>query len=150
MPNDWPTYTALAAIVISLVSLCVSALQWRIARARLQLDYSPRRQVIYDAACAIIWRIQEKAGAIDVSDLIEFNGKTRDADFVLNQDLSKYLAQLSNRAAKVAALAYTTSDPGTDDAERAKANKEKWEEIRWFSAQRDILKSKFAPFLRLK
>lgn len=146
---DWQTYTSFAAIVIALVSLGVSTLQWRTARAKLRLDYSPQRKVMYDAARLLIWRIQEKAGRIDASDLIEFNSKTHDADFVLNVEVSAYLEQLRRRAAKVAAAAETAAHISTEPTEVAKANAEKWDEIWWFTAQSDVLKNKFAQFLKL-
>ncbi len=141
----------IALLLVAAVGAWIALQQMLIARTKLQHDLFDRRHAIFHAARMFIAMVGIKAGHIDLSDLGAFSAKTLDAEFLLNTEIAEYLAQLSRRGAALAGISEETGHPVSGEVgDLSKAIAEKWAEIRWFNDQLDVLKHKFAPFLRFK
>lgn len=149
----WLQYVQIGALLLlTAVGVWIALQQMLIARAKLQHDLFDRRHRIFHAARTFLGMIIATAGHIKFDDLIEFNSKTLDAEFLLDQEVAEYLAQLSRRAAKLAGITEDLGLPAEPNLDKDLVERVqwKWDEVRWFNEQVEVLKGKFASFLRFK
>ncbi|SEN96166.1 hypothetical protein SAMN02990966_00700 [Rhodospirillales bacterium URHD0017] len=136
----------LTALVVGGVGLYFADQQRKNAAAKLRLDLFEHRYKVLDAVRRLLSAIVEK-GNVSLEELGNFSLGTVNADFLFDDGIAKYLAELRNHAATL--MTHTAMLNSPNQVERTEAAKRKGEEIGWFLAQIETLNSKFGAFLKL-
>jgi hypothetical protein len=119
----------------------------QIADARLQHDLYDRRYRIFDAARRLLSEIIIHGNATDEA-LRAFVLGTSDALFLLDDDLAKYLAEMSQHARALVAIKIAMEALPVGE-QKANASKVAIDHQMWLVEQLDDLADKFRPVLRL-
>ena len=146
----WTAYlTALLTPTIAGFGIYIAIQQWLTARRKLKFDLFDRRFAVYDAARSFLASIST-SGKVKSEETQKFLIGTREATWLLNADIAKYLfKQIYHNALHLEAL--EMERPGMAPGPELTANVTKQREIKdWMFAQYDVLDEKFAPFLQLE
>ena len=89
-------YISLATLAVACAVAYVAWKQWRLARHRFRLDLFDRRYKVYDATKKFLL-----LGQFDDPHLFEFNAGTADAEFLFDDRITEFLAEVRKRAVNV-------------------------------------------------
>lgn len=141
--------TGAMSAVIAFLAVAIGFQQWRTAQNRLKLDLFDRRFAVYDAARKLLGSIAS-TGKADDQVVYRFMSDTREAKWLLNEDIAKYFEKgLRNEAFRLATLSSELQGMPVGD-ERTQNIREQSALKTWFFGQYDVLDAKFAPFLSLQ
>ena len=146
----WTAYvSALLVPVVAIFGSIIAFQQWRTARNKLKLDLFDRRFAVYHAARSLLASIFSSGKAKD-EEVFKFLSGTREAKWLLNDDIAKYLEkELYHKALDLQCLASELE--GVPVGEERSRNVQKQSEIKtWFSQQYDVLDQKFSAYLELE
>lgn len=157
-----PTATVIAAVAAVVVTWRLGKAQLRIAEnqaatarqqvelatIRLQHDLFDRRFAVYDATRTIIRTVIQHSHANE-QQIVDFAMKTRDAKFLLDDEISTYLEDFANKAWDILTL---ESELGaTNDLNKKEENTRRQRALKdWIRDQHQTLADKFIPYLKLK
>lgn len=151
MNNDphWTAYvTALLTPVVAILGAAIAYRQWRIAQNKLKLDLFDRRFSVYHAARELLASIMTSGRAKD-PEVIKFVMATREAKWLLNDDVAEYLdKQIYHKAIDLQRLEAELEGVGVGTV-RSKNVQEQADIKKWFVRQYEVLDEKFDPFLTL-
>ncbi len=141
---------ALAVPVITVVSVLIAWQQMAIAHRKLQHDIFyrqyDRRVAVYEATRKLLGDVFN--GNISDDDIRVYGLCTLDAQFLFNEEMYKYLAEIRQRVA-VWSAAKSSIERRSSSEEKAEWEKIKKENLDWIMQQGDErFIVKFAPFLR--
>jgi hypothetical protein len=158
-----PAATIVAAVAAVFVTLRLGQAQLRIAdqqaatarqqaelaAVRLQHDLFERRFAVYEAARDLALEVLETSN-VSREGLNAFVRGTEKSAFLLDKELTDYLADMRKRAVNLRIAAGRVADetlpPGP---ERARLAQQRSDLSTWFVAQFDVLIEKFKPTLAL-
>jgi hypothetical protein len=134
--------------VIALVTAYIAYQQWLTNKDKVKLDKFDRRFAIYDAARELRRAIRQHAQATE-DEIFNFRMKTRDAVFLLDDDLRRYLEDLGDKAWQILMM------EGEIEHEHDKHKREKLIDDQralkdWIADQADPLRDKFRKYLSLR
>ena len=135
---------AVALIALPIVGAWIAAQQVFIGRAKLRLDLFDRRFAVLEAVRAALGLISAHANLTQTQERA-FSLGTFDAAFLFDDDLAAYLEDMRKRIFRLQTHNEMIGGPDHQTAVKAK-----FQEVRWFSDQRDVVQRKFAPFLKLR
>lgn len=140
---------AMAAPIIALAALRVSRQQVDINASKLRLDLYDRRSGVYAAVKTLLGEFGADA-IIKPDSLAQFRRETVQADFLFNDSISYYIAQMDRKGQKLisATAAHYRGDenpPGRPTPSQEMAALQDW-----FAGQPPLAKDMFKPFLRLE
>lgn len=140
---------ALAAPIIAFAALRVSRQQVEINASKLRLDLYDRRSEVYTAVKILLGEFFANA-TIKQEQLDRFRQETAQVDFLFNETISLYLAQINRKGQRL--VACTRAHRRGEEREGArKTPLQEMEELEsWFSEQGPRAKQLFTPFLRLE
>jgi hypothetical protein len=145
----WTQYmTALMTPLVAAIAAYVAWKQSSIARNKLKLDLFDRRFAVYDAAKSLIGHIAV-TGGVSEDALFSFDSATKQARWLLNEDLDRYL---NTTLYEMARLHRTTiSELSTADTQelRVRLADRKATQRDLLLKQMAIVNEKFSPFLQL-
>ena len=142
------TLSALLVPVIALAVGVIAYLQWRTNKNRLKLELFDRRVKYYEAAIQFIGDTMANNAVSDESRMKFIHARYGSA-FLLNDDVTEYLKELSKKGDAVSELSSKEKDlPSGDD--KTRTIEERYEAVNWIVGQREILQRKFEPFLKIK
>ena len=146
----WTAYlSALLTPTVAVLGALVAYRQWRLAQNKLKLDLFDRRFRVYEASRSLLASIRTSGKAKD-EEVFEFMVATREAKWLLNQDVAEYLEkQLYHKALDLQCLASELEGVGVGEI-RTKNVHAQADIKKWFGAQYDVLDQKFSPFLQLQ
>jgi hypothetical protein len=121
--------------------------QMKIARDKLQQDFYNRRYAVFDAARTFLQDI-EVHGNVPQEALQSYSAAIADAVFLLDEDLSKHLEQIRDRAFKFR-NAEARAERMADGDARSTLSEKASDENEWLLAQLPVLVEKFKPTLTL-
>ena len=146
----WTAYlSALLTPIVAVLGSLIAYRQWRLTQNKLKLDLFDRRFSIYQASNTLIASIMTSGRAKD-ADLFNFLVATKEAKWLLSQEVAEYLdKQLYHKAIDLQTLVAELEGVGTGDIHttnvRAQADLKKW-----FLSQYKVLDKHFSQFLTLK
>ena len=148
--SDWTeVLSALLTPTIAVVVAIIAYRQWRTAQTRLNLDLFDRRFAIYDAARNLISSVMT-SGKAKNDEMFKFHAHTREAKWLLNDEIAEYLDKEFWELAVDLQTLDTELEALSDGNERVDSVKKRSEIKKWFRGQYEVLDEKFTPFLRLK
>jgi len=140
--------TALLTPTILVFGSIIAYRQWRIAQNKLKLDLFEKRFQVYDVARGFLSSIMT-SGKVNDEDLNKFLPGTREAKWLLNNDIATYFfEQIWTNAVKLQTLDTLLKDIRVVD-ERKKNVQQQGEIKKLLMAQFEVLDEKFGPFLKL-
>jgi hypothetical protein len=89
--------------IIGLLAVYIAYQQWITNKDKIKLDKFDRRFAIYDAARELRRRIRQHSWASE-QEIFDFRMKTRDAVFLLDDELGSYLEEFGNKAWQIAMM----------------------------------------------
>lgn len=148
-PN-WTTYlSALLVPTITILGFFIAHRQWRTAQNKLKLDLFERRFSVYDTARKLIGSIMGSGRAAD-AEVMRFLFGTREAKWLLNNDIAEYLyEQIYRKAIDLQTLSAELEGLPVGE-ERSKNVRSQSEIKKWMLKQFEVLDEKFSPFLKLE
>jgi hypothetical protein len=143
----WLLYMqALAIPAIAAIGAWIAWQQVGIARAKLQHDLYDKRFAVFDAARDLLLEIMLD-GKSTPETLRAYALATANAAFVLDDELSRYVDEIRQRAFKLRIT--QASIEKASDNDRGRLVDKEAEETDWLLAQPPFLIERFKPFLRL-
>lgn len=140
---------ALAAPIIAGAALKVSRQQVRINESKLRLDLYDRRMDAYSAVKTFLGAFWIN-GNISQADLTEFRSGTVQVDFLFDDAVHSYVAELDSNARRLI-VCYSAHRRGIRGTSQKKAAFDEIEELNnWFAVQPARAKQVFKPFLKLE
>lgn len=146
---QWATiFSALLTPTVAGFGLFIAYRQWAVARNKLKHDLFERRFKVYEAARNLLAAIMTSGKAKD-EDVWKFKSATREAKWLLNEEVAEYLHNhLYRKAIDLQRVADELEGIGISDV-RTTLVRERAEIKNWFIAQDDVLDEHFSPFLKL-
>jgi hypothetical protein len=138
---------ALAVVAIAAIGAWLAWQQVQIARIKLQHDLYDRRYRVFDATRKLVLNICVNRTASE-EDTSAFRLGTGDAAFLFDDDLAKYLEQMSMNAFDIY-LNHRVLKNTPMGEQRTKAVTDIRKHLVWFDEQLDSITDKFKPFLKL-
>jgi len=138
---------ALALVAIAAIGAWLAWQQVQIARVKLQHDLYDRRYRVFDATRKLVLNICVNRTA-SVEDTSAFRLGTGDAVFLFDDDLTKYLEQMSMNVFDIY-LSHRVLKNEREGEQRTKAVTLIKKHLVWFDEQLEIITDKFTPFLKL-
>lgn len=114
-------------------------------KGRVTLEVYDRRVQYYRATRDFV-RSLVAEGKVELNQIFKFAADTDEAVFLFDQMLAEYLAQLYKRAVRFRTTGRLMNQPGQDVGALAREDAEL---LTWFSEQLEVMRSRFAPFLRV-
>jgi len=111
----------------------------------LSLEVYDRRVPYYRTTKSFIRNVIAE-GKVELKEIFEFAADTDEALFLFDQPLAEYLVQLYKRAVRLRMVGRLRNIPNQDVGKLAE---EDAEILNWFSEQLEVVRSRFAPFLRI-
>ena len=164
----WTAYlSALLIPIVALIGLSIAFRQWSTARDKLKHDLFERRFSVFEVARNFCISMAD-LGKIEGDEGRKLSYKSSEAKWLLNQEISTYIAELLDKGMELDFLSSELYDlyeknPGSQyvSVELERIPKPVHEEIatkrqtqernmKWFHEQIDVLDEKFSPFLTLK
>jgi len=148
-PPHWTAYlSALMVPLIAVLGVAIAYRQWRTAQNKLKLDLFDKRFSVYDAARRMLASVMT-SGKVRDEELFKFMVATREAKWLLSNELAHYLDEVLRR--RMLELQTLDSElEGLAVGPDRSANVRKQTEIKnWLAGQLDTLDGKFDPYLRL-
>ena len=145
----WTAYlSALLTPIVAVLGSFIAYRQWRTAQNKLKHDLFERRFAVFDAARKLLASIMTSGKAKD-EELFKFLSGTREAKWLLNDDIAKYLEkELYHKAVHLQCL--DSELEGVPVGDERSANVRNQTEIKlWLGKQFEVLDEKFSPYLRL-
>ena len=147
-PHWTQIMTALLTPMIAGIAILIAYRQWKTAHEKLKFDRFDRRFAVYDTARNLLGSIITTG--IKKDTLFEFDAGTREAKWLLNDEIVNYLQkELGDKAYELKTLIDVLNSLSNEE-ERKRNIKKQTELKKWFLAQYSVLDQKFAPFLKLK
>jgi hypothetical protein len=115
--------------------------QYKIKRRETRLDLYEKRMEIFNAAASLIALVVREA-RLDIPDVYKFDFDTRNAEFLFDEDVQRFLETLRRSALKLYTM-QKAAGPRQDFEQET-------ELLNWFSAQFKVAKATFAPYLDLR
>ena len=146
----WTAYlTALLTPTLAVLGAHIAYRQWQLAQNKLKFDLFDRRFQVYEAARNLLASIMTSGKAQD-DEVMKFRIATREARWLLSQDVADYLdKQLHHKALDLQCLASELKGVGVGET-RTKNVYAQADIKTWCMAQYDVLDQKFSPFLQLQ
>ena len=148
----WTAYvSALLVPLVAVFAVYIGARQWRTAQDKLKLELFDKRLSVYSAATGLLGTVAAN-GEVSNGDLHDFLVATREAKWLLDTRLAKYLQQeVYDRAVDLLYLAGDLNAMRVQpDAQRTENIRRRTELKKMLSAQHEVLDDMFSPFLRLQ
>lgn len=145
----WTAYlAALSTPTIAVLGALIAYRQWRLAQNKLKLDLFDRRFSVYEASRNLLASVMT-SGKAKEDEVIKFMVATREAKWLLNQQVADYLdKQLYHKALDLQCLAAELE--GVSAGRERTANLQKQTELKkWFMAQYPVLDDYFSSYLQL-
>jgi hypothetical protein len=134
--------------VIALLAVYIAWQQWRTNADKVKLDKFDRRFAIYDATRDLIRIIRQQSHATE-KQVYDFRMKTRDASFLLDDELGAYLEQFANKAWDI--LMFESELEQENDSQKRGEIITKQRTLKdWLRTQDQPLRDKFTRYLTLK
>jgi hypothetical protein len=140
---------ALAAPIIALAALRVSRQQVEINASKFRLDLYDRRSEVYAAVKILLGEFWADA-TVTPEGLDRFRKATVQADFLFNDSVSSYIAQMDRKGQRLIASTAAHYRGAENPPGRPSPLQEMEDLQNWFSAQGPAAKAMFKPFLRLE
>ncbi|HYX09249.1 MAG TPA: hypothetical protein VE912_21120 [Bacteroidales bacterium] len=139
--------TALLTPTIALAAVLITWQQVRISRNRLKHELFDRRYKLYEAARDLIGHSVSRGHPTD-EELFDFVLKTRESEFLFDKNVSEYLNEIYNKAVDIQ-ICHAEME-GLVGEEKSKNIDERRELLKFMGKQPQILRDKFASYLKLK
>jgi hypothetical protein len=145
----WTAYlSALLTPVIAVLGAWIAYRQWRLGQNKLKLDLFEKRFAVYVGARDLLASIMT-SGKAKEEELFRFLSATREAKWLLNDEVATYLDKsLYHRALDLARLRDELEGVGVGEV-RSKNVQEQADIKKWFLAQYAVLDEKFTKFMHL-
>jgi hypothetical protein len=140
--------TALMTPTVAVLAAFVALRQWSTARNKLKLDLFDRRFAVYQAARTLIGHIGTSGGVSEEA-IIGFVTATREAKWLLNDDLDKYLNKTMYNMANLHQATISELNVSAAGEERVRLSARKATQRKLLLDQMEVLDDKFRPFLQL-
>lgn len=148
MPLWTACLSALLTPTIAVLGAYIAYRQWRLSQNKLKLDLFDRRFAVYDAARKLLASILT-SGKADDKEVFEFMVATREAKWLLSEEVAKYLEeQFYRNAIALQTLDAERTGFGVGD-ERTKSVRKQSEIRQRFADQYKVLDEHFSPYLKL-
>ena len=134
--------------VIGLLAGYVAYQQWLTNKDKVKLDKFDRRFAIYDAARELRRAIRQHARATE-DEIFDFRMKTRDAVFLLDDDLGRYLEEFGDKAWQILMMEGEIEHEH-DQHKLAKLIDDQRALKVWITDQADPLRDKFRKYLSVR
>ena len=139
-----PLLSAIAVGIIGLVTVTIAYRQWRTAHSKFRLDLFNERKAVYRACRELLGHIT-RTGTASNDQLVTFNDAVRDADFLFDDKIAKYVENLRRLGIELNFNPVGPADPAFTQSVvqwRVAA-------MTWVGKQYEAAKSLFAPYLRI-
>jgi hypothetical protein len=148
-PHWTQVLAALLTPTIAVFGSFIAYRQWRTAQKKLKLDLFEKRFAVYDAARTFIASVMTSGKAKD-EEMYEFLSGTREAKWLLNDDIATYFdEQIWKKAVELQTLDLVLEGVPVGD-ERTRNVQQQGEIKKWLISQYKVLDEKFSPFLKLE
>jgi len=152
-----PVATACAAAAAVFVTwrlgrgqLRIAQQQAQLALVRLQHDLFERRIAVFDAVRDLIKEVVHTSNVSDVA-WITFLRGVETTEFLFDQEITNYVADLRNRAARLRLAVSRLADENLPvGSERSEFAQQRHDQSIWLVTQSDSVVSKFKPALALE
>lgn len=141
--------TALLTPTIAIIVAIIGGLQWWTNRNRLKLDLFDKRYEVYSATRDLLAKVTQRGSASD-EDLFNYLMSTREAYFLFEDDLTKYLDSIYDKAIDI--QVYTSELDGLPKGksdERTELVGKRSVAKKWIISQIEELRKKFSPYIKL-
>ena len=147
-PNWTQVLSALLTPTIAIFGSFIAYKQWRSAQKKLKMELFEKRYSVYSETKSFIISIMSSGKAED-DKLFKFRAATKEAKWVLNDEIAKYLDEkIWNKAIDLQTLRAELE--GVPVSDERTANVRKQGEIKKeLYAQNEIIEKMFTPFLKL-
>jgi hypothetical protein len=139
---------AFLTFIIGGLVVFVARSQYLLARERFKLDLFEKRFAVYKGVQSFLTNIMRDA-KVTIEILIQFRAKTQDSIFLFDDEITKYLKGVDEKALKFHEIAEELKDLPKGD-QRSKLAKEHTKLLRWLFDQLPKLKDIFSPYLKFK
>lgn len=137
---------ALLTPLIAVIAAYVAWQQWSTNRSRLKHELFDRRYELYAHAHNVLFYVSSRDIA-PAEALSDYRQTLHKSDFLLDKSLSSLLSEIIDKHSELDSL---VSELAALTADKRKENIRKQREIKnWMEAQKDVLKTKFAKFLKI-
>jgi hypothetical protein len=137
--------------VIAIVATYVAWQQWKTNRYKLNLDRYDRRMRVYQEVVRFI-SIGIRDDNYDDDELLNFRPKVSEADFLFGEEVSKYIAELHQRACNLSRWSKEyryDSQLKPEGYNHQKVVDEMHKEIVWISSQHEPARNIFKKYLNV-
>lgn len=137
---------ALLTPVIALITTYIAVQQYMNDRLRVKIDLFERRYKVYAGALDFVNEIV-RGGAVPDEAIGRFNQSTREAFFLFDDSVEKYIDELRAKGLEWRKVSRLLHQRGRSDQEKLISTDA--ELLSWFSSQYDASRRVFKQFLRL-
>ena len=147
-PHWTQILSALLTPTIAIIGAFLAYKQWRAAQNKLKMELFEKRYAVYSETKSFILSIIG-SGKVDDEHLFKFRSATKEAKWVLNDDIEKYLDEkIWEKAIDLQTLRAELE--GVPVSDKRSANVRKQAEIKKeLYAQGEVIDKMFTPFLKL-
>jgi hypothetical protein len=141
--------SALLTPVIAIVTTYIAIQQYRSSARKYRLELFDRRYIVFAAVRDFILAVIRQA-TVTTEEIFELNAKTRDAFFLFDDSVEKYVDDLRSKGAHLRYINERLGDMSLGvGEERSRLAEEDAELLNWFSSQFSGSKQVFKKFMRV-
>lgn len=146
--------TAIASVLSAFVAGGVAIIawqQWLINNRKSRFELYDKRMPVYLALMSLLAKIGQESN-INNEELFSFVQKTRESHFLFGEDIHQYLDAIYKASIDVQYRSKRLHDPTMNlpiGEERTKIAQEQGTQLKWFTAQWEVARKKFARYMRL-
>jgi len=141
--------SALLTPVIAIVTMYIAIQQYRSSGRKYRLELFDRRYVVFAAVRDFILAGIRQA-TVTTDEIFDLNAKTRDAFFLFDDSVEKYVDDLRSKGARLQYIYERLGDMSLGvGEERSQLAEEHAELLNWFSSQFSGSKQAFKKFMRV-
>jgi hypothetical protein len=135
-------------IIIGGLVVFVAHSQYVLAMERFKLDLFEKRFAVYKGVQSFLTHIMADA-KVTIEIIFQFRAKTQDSVFLFDDEITKYLKSIDEKALKLLEISEELKDLPIGE-QRSKFAKENTELLRWLGKQLPRLNDFFSPYLKFK
>lgn len=141
---------ALLTPILACLTVWIAMQQWRTNQLKVKHELYERRLAVYLALMEFLAAVGQNARCTD-DQLRTFLQKTRESWFLFGEDIGEYLDDIYRRAVDLKQRHTVLHEPGSlpIGPEREETAREQSASMKWFSAQFEIARTKFARYMKL-